>query len=74
MSEDYTAPSGSPTGARMMFYAERMGDMDAGESYIAERGVFLCIEEFVPYRRMGWEASKQINAIADEWIKREDGE
>ena len=46
-----------------LFYAERMGG--PGEPYIAERGVFMGLAEFIPYRLRGWEASREVNAAAD---------
>ena len=52
-----------------MFYAERLGNQDIGEPYIAEKGIFLSIEEFVPYRLKGWTASKKNNQLVDEYIK-----
>ena len=51
-----------------MFYAERIGDGKT-EPYIAERGVFLTISEFVPYRRKGWSGTAQTDALADQAIK-----
>ena len=51
-----------------MFYAERLGNKDEGEDYIAERGVFLSIEEFIPYRRKGWSGTSKIDAEADRLI------
>lgn len=51
------------------FYAERLGDTDKGEPYIAERGVFNSLEEFLPYREAGWEGTKQVNEAADAEIK-----
>lgn len=54
-----------------LIYAERFGDREAGEEYIAERGVFMSIEEFARYRRMGWEGTLENNALADAIIKQE---
>ena len=54
----------------MMFYAERMGDQSKGEPYIAERGVFLSIEEFAPYRKAGWSGTREIDAAADAVLAR----
>ena len=51
-----------------MFYAERLGDMDAGEEYIEERGVFMSLDEFVPYRRKGWSGTPATDAAADALI------
>jgi hypothetical protein len=48
-----------------MFYAERLGDKSKGEPYIAERGVFYSLEEFLPYRKLGWEGTKETNELAD---------
>ena len=50
-----------------MIYAERFGK--EGEPYIAERGVFMSVEEYVPYRKKGWESTPDIDAKADEIIK-----
>lgn len=50
-----------------MFYAERFGQDN--EPYIAERGVFLSIDEYVPYREIGWESLPEIDAKTDEIIK-----
>lgn len=50
-----------------MIYAERLGG--PGEPYIAERGVFLSIEEFAPYRRKGWEGTPETNAAADAYLQ-----
>lgn len=50
-----------------MYYAERLGN--EGESYIAERGVFLSVEEFVPYRKKGWSGTIKLDKAADEIIK-----
>ena len=43
-----------------MFYAELIQDCQ-----IAERGIFLSIEEFLPYRRKGWSGTEEIDALAD---------
>jgi hypothetical protein len=51
-----------------MFYAERIGDPEKGEPYIAERGVFYSLEEFAPYREDGWEGTMATNAAADAYI------
>ena len=53
-----------------MFYAERLGDRDKGEDYIAERGMFFNIEEYVPFRLLGWSASAENDRAADEEIAR----
>ena len=45
-----------------MFYAERIAD---GEK---ERGVFLSIAEFAPYRALGWESTGEINSAADAYL------
>ena len=55
-----------------MIYGERLGDRDKGEEYIAERGVFFSVEEFVPYRRLGWEGTTKTNTLADEIIRLDD--
>ncbi len=47
----------------MNIYAERMGDDN--EPYIAERGMFFTMSEFLPYREKGWESTKEINEEAD---------
>lgn len=43
-----------------MFYAERIEG-----TKIVEKGVFLSIAEFVPYRRAGWTGTKETNRAAD---------
>lgn len=55
-----------------MAYAERLGG--DGEPYIAERGIFLSVEEFVPYRKLGWSGTKGFNDEADSIIKLESKE
>ena len=50
-----------------LYYAERLGG--PGEPYIAERGIFLSIEEFAPYRAKGWEGTKETNAAADAFLQ-----
>ena len=52
-----------------MFYAERIGDPDKGEPWIAERGVFLSIAEFSTYRALGWEGTKDTNDAADAYLE-----
>jgi len=49
-----------------MNYAERLGNKD--EEYIAERGVFYSVEEFVPFRKLGWSGVPEFNAKADKII------
>lgn len=51
-----------------LFYAERLGDHAKGEPYIAERGVFMSIAEFAPYRAKGWEGTKETNEAADAFL------
>lgn len=51
-----------------MFYAERLGDHTKGEPYIAERGIFLSIEEFLPFREKGWRGTEDTNEMADRMI------
>jgi len=50
-----------------MFYAERIEDCK-----IIERGVFVSVEEFIPYREKGWSGTKEIDKVADEIIKFKD--
>ncbi len=50
-----------------MIYAERYGS--SGEPYIAERGVFLSMDEYIPCREKGWESLPETDAKADEIIK-----
>jgi hypothetical protein len=50
-----------------MHYAERLGR--EGEPYIAERGVFLSVEEFIPFRKKGWSGTKEFDEAADKIIK-----
>jgi hypothetical protein len=52
-----------------MWYAERLGDTDTDEDYIAERGVFMSVEEFVPYRLKGWSGTKELDDAADAIIR-----
>ena len=49
-----------------MFYAERLGG--EGEPYIAERGIFLTIKEFAPYRKAGWSGTRETDAAADAYL------
>jgi hypothetical protein len=51
-----------------MFYAERYGDQSKGEPYIAERGVFYSIAEFVPYRALGWSGTAETDLLADAYL------
>ena len=51
-----------------MFYAEILGDTEKGEPYILDRGVFLSIDEFIPYRIKGWSGTKINNDFADSII------
>lgn len=44
----------------IMFYAERIEG-----TKIAEKGVFLSIAEFLPYRRAGWTGTEETNRMAD---------
>lgn len=46
-----------------MFYAERIENCE-----IVERGVFLSIEEFLPYREKGWSGTPDTDAMADQFI------
>lgn len=50
-----------------MIYAERYGD--EGEPYIAEHGVFVTIDEYLPYREKGWKSLPEIDVKADKIIK-----
>lgn len=54
-------------GGVAMFYGERIEDCQ-----IVERGIFLSLEEFADYRRKGWSASKEINALAEDIIAEQD--
>lgn len=49
-----------------MIYAERYDDTTG---YIAEKGVFLSMEDFLPYRQEGWSSTTEIDARADELIQ-----
>jgi hypothetical protein len=51
-----------------LIYAERLGDPDKGEPYIAERGVFYSIAEFAPYRAIGWSGTGETNSQADAYL------
>ena len=44
-----------------MFYAELISN-----GAILEKGIFLSISEFIPYRRKGWEGTEETNRIADQ--------
>ncbi len=55
-----------------MHYAERLGDGE-NEPYIAERGIFYSVEEFVPFRKKGWSGTDEFNAEADAAIAKEKG-
>ncbi len=57
-----------------MFYAEKIDDVDAGESRIDQRGIFISLDEFVPYRLKGWSGAAEINAAADAIIEAQDAE
>lgn len=46
-----------------MIYAELYGQ--DGEPYIKDRGIFLSIQEFLPYRSRGWSSTREINRMAD---------
>lgn len=46
-----------------MFYAERIENC-----VIVEQGVFLSIEEFLPYREKGWSGSPDTDDVADKLI------
>lgn len=51
-----------------MFYTEILGDTDAGEPYIKERGVFWNIAELAFYRAKGqdWQGSEEtMKALAE---------
>lgn len=50
-----------------MIYAEKWNQ----ETMTAERGIFFSIAEFVPYRKLGWSGTDQIDALADAEIQRE---
>jgi len=52
----------------MPFYAERLGNTEKGEPYIAERGVFISIAEFAPFRALGWEGTHENNLKADLYL------
>jgi hypothetical protein len=47
-----------------MIYAERILDDNS-----LEKGVFLSLEEFLPYREQGWSSTSDINEIADAMLK-----
>lgn len=46
-----------------MFYAERIENCE-----IVERGVFLSMDEFLPYREKGWSGTPDTDAMADQLI------
>lgn len=50
-----------------MFYAERLGK--EGESYIAEQGIFTSLQEYMPYRKLGWSAQQEIDRMTDRLIE-----
>ena len=47
-----------------MIYAELYGG-EIGNSHIVDRGVFLSLSEYLPYRAKGWESTKEIDEAAD---------
>lgn len=47
-----------------LFYGERIGPKG-----IEERGIFYNLAEFLPYRREGWEATREITMLADDAIR-----
>lgn len=47
-----------------MFYAERSCE-NFGQP---EKGVFISIEEFAPYRALGWVSTGEINMLADAYL------
>lgn len=51
-----------------MIYGERYGNQDEGEEYIAEKGIFLSMEEFLPYRAKGWSSCPENDKEADRLI------
>ena len=57
-----------------MFYAERIEDpaTSGQDGWIAERGVFMSLDEFVPYRRQGWSGTQETDAAADSLIAAQD--
>jgi len=46
-----------------LFYAEKIEDCK-----IVERGIFTSIEEFVPYRKLGWSGTQETDKATDELI------
>ena len=53
-----------------MFYAELM---DPKTFEIIDKGIFLSIEEFAPYRKQGWSGTRETDKLADELIARAEG-
>jgi len=51
-----------------MFYAEKWSVDNNGKSFISDRGVFISIAEFAPYREKGWSSSPDNDFLADKLI------
>jgi len=49
-----------------MFYAELVEDC-----VIVEKGVFMSLAEFLPYRQKGWSGTEETNKAADKLIQGE---
>ena len=49
-----------------MFYAERVAEE---QCRIAERGIFISLDEFAPYRLKGWSGTKEMDRAMDELLR-----
>ena len=47
-----------------VFYAERIDGCG-----IAERGIFISLDEFAPYRLKGWSGTKETDSAVDELLR-----
>lgn len=45
----------------MFFHAEKLNEHSE-----LEQGIFMSLEKFIPYRKEGWSANREVNARADE--------
>ena len=54
-----------------LIYAELIEEPEErGGSWIKDRGVFISIEEFLPYRVLGWSGTKETDELADAILER----
>ena len=52
-----------------MFYAEKIEGCE-----ITERGVFLSIAEFAPYRKAGWSGTTETDRMTDLYLEGDENE